>query len=1563
MDQRPQYIPAPPPLSQPNQSHIIPLPPPPPRPSTQHGLMLPPPPGPPPGSAYSVSNQWTSWRPQNFTALPPPPPHPSLMPATPAYLRPQPTPLSIPIPPPRSEGPLTSATYMPTTETFGPGVGIPPLYENYGHSAATVRPSATTWDSVSSDNSYRRDANVPATPSRNLPPSLMLGDHHERMSPGPATATLQNPGNEPTRTTSHKHNASGISLGGISAGDAAVQWPLERVVSWLARNGFSKDWQETFKSLELQGADFLELGHGANGRGNLGKMHHLVYPQLAKECQKSGTGWDQSRERDEGKRMRKLIRQIQDGGNDMSTYMDRRRESQSLIPSASTEGGLENSPNLAWDSAFPPFVANAQPDNAYSQHPAHRLPPTTYNKQNGQVRSVTAPIMQKQDAGDGDSTMHPRSEFSRNALAGLDEVRKPSPSSTSDGGVFSGPSFKAYEDSPQSGSPAAQPASLAPSGLVSSSTGDLTSTRFEHQRGNSTDSLSGRGGSTVPRFYEGRKPVPDNSRITPQDNNKEPGKSFLGFFKKKSRYHDSSNPSPEDQLMDSPTSPSFMRQNGLNSPFNKTSFNNSDLSLVERPLSSSFSDYEKSTARFRSSTKHKRYVLATLDGLNYRLVDITDAETAENLRALICQTLGLADWSTAQIALTELGQTEHDEFLDDSTLALSWRARADPLGTLKLYVRENSSAGSTGLGVSVLEKLSSSPSLAHRPVQRKPLEDDTLHRGSPRTHVTSSSPHGAYYTSSKTTSAHPSPSLHETLRDESSHDADLAARQEEYKREVERKQNAYFKSKQPADLQLHNKDNYGETGYRSKGIIDFDQPRTSPYEDKRHEGLVPQRKPPSAPSESTTLTKVNSLSKKPTERTRLPSKKPETHKYRLIQEEDSSDIRNSSITTNFNRDLDAGPESAGHRPPPLPTSTSSPSIIPYSTPNDTESNTARRIPSSSSSSSFKPASLQSRKSFGPEYDFEEAKVTFNAPRTPQLESDDSDEDSDDGLFAIPISTNKGSSIDKEGPSAATPPKSQKPSLTVNTSTRLSKGLSVSFKSPNTSDEISAGPSYPGSAVFSHDLRSGSGSYSANTLPSPEDERYNRRDSFARNDIWASRPPVEGVIDNLDDFFPNIDLDEPYLEASGTSPPSSPIHPSIKDQSGPLFQPPPNIPSHGSDMQGPSEPSLKHSVAHRNLGKAGGLSRMKSIREVAKGAQEINRKKSIPGQNNKRSGDILRRKSTKMFGAKIMQISPKPGSRLSQLDPLVPNNNNVPSGSVPQREQTFRIIRGQLIGKGTYGRVYLGMNADTGEVLAVKQVEVNPRVAGQDKDRVKEMVAAMDQEIDTMQHLEHPNIVQYLGCERGELSISIYLEYISGGSIGSCLRKHGKFEESVVKSLTRQTLSGLSYLHDQGILHRDLKADNILLDLDGTCKISDFGISKKTDNIYGNDASNSMQGSVFWMAPEVVQSQGQGYSAKVDIWSLGCVVLEMFAGRRPWSREEAIGAIFKLGSLSQAPPIPDDVAVNISPAALAFMYDCFTIDTFDRPTAETLLSRHPFCEPDPTYTFEETALYAKIRDVL
>jgi serine/threonine protein kinase len=87
----------------------------------------------------------------------------------------------------------------------------------------------------------------------------------------------------------------------------------------------------------------------------------------------------------------------------------------------------------------------------------------------------------------------------------------------------------------------------------------------------------------------------------------------------------------------------------------------------------------------------------------------------------------------------------------------------------------------------------------------------------------------------------------------------------------------------------------------------------------------------------------------------------------------------------------------------------------------------------------------------------------------------------------------------------------------------------------------------------------------------------------------------------------------------------------------------------------------------------------------------------------------------------------------------------------------------------------------------------------------------------------------------------------------------------------------------------LKADNILLEKAGICKISDFGVSKRTDGT----ASHVMQGTAFWMAPEAIHPQNKGYNAKIDIWSLGCVVLEMWSGKRPWGGDEAITVMFKV----------------------------------------------------------------------
>ena len=143
----------------------------------------------------------------------------------------------------------------------------------------------------------------------------------------------------------------------------------------------------------------------------------------------------------------------------------------------------------------------------------------------------------------------------------------------------------------------------------------------------------------------------------------------------------------------------------------------------------------------------------------------------------------------------------------------------------------------------------------------------------------------------------------------------------------------------------------------------------------------------------------------------------------------------------------------------------------------------------------------------------------------------------------------------------------------------------------------------------------------------------------------------------------------------------------------------------------------------------------------------------------------------------------------------------------------------------------------------------------------------------------------------------FLEYVSGGTIASIYRTpdQGRFEEQLVKFFTAQILEGLAYLHSRNIWHRDLKGDNILVNADGICKISDFGISKQTAEAYDSfGAATNMRGSVFWMAPEMIHSQTERtYSGKVDIWSLGCVVLEMWSGKRPWGDLEQVTVMLEV----------------------------------------------------------------------
>ncbi|KAI1646411.1 kinase-like domain-containing protein [Daldinia loculata] len=272
------------------------------------------------------------------------------------------------------------------------------------------------------------------------------------------------------------------------------------------------------------------------------------------------------------------------------------------------------------------------------------------------------------------------------------------------------------------------------------------------------------------------------------------------------------------------------------------------------------------------------------------------------------------------------------------------------------------------------------------------------------------------------------------------------------------------------------------------------------------------------------------------------------------------------------------------------------------------------------------------------------------------------------------------------------------------------------------------------------------------------------------------------------------------------------------------------------------------------------------------------------------------------------------------------------------------MKGALIGQGSFGSVYLALHAVTGELLAVKQVETpSPGANSQTDARKKSMIEALKREISLLRDLRHANIVQYLGCSSSAEHLNIFLEYVPGGSVQTMLNSYGALPEPLVRSFVRQILNGLSYLHNRDIIHRDIKGANILVDNKGTIKISDFGISKKLEasNILNGANNNknrpSLQGSVFWMAPEVVKQTS--YTRKADIWSLGCLVVEMMTGAHPFPDCSQLQAIFKIGGGKAAPTIPE----SASPEATKFLSQTFEIDHNLRPSADELMLS-PFLAP-------------------
>ncbi|KAM6957568.1 mitogen-activated protein kinase kinase kinase 3 isoform 2-T2 [Aplochiton taeniatus] len=268
---------------------------------------------------------------------------------------------------------------------------------------------------------------------------------------------------------------------------------------------------------------------------------------------------------------------------------------------------------------------------------------------------------------------------------------------------------------------------------------------------------------------------------------------------------------------------------------------------------------------------------------------------------------------------------------------------------------------------------------------------------------------------------------------------------------------------------------------------------------------------------------------------------------------------------------------------------------------------------------------------------------------------------------------------------------------------------------------------------------------------------------------------------------------------------------------------------------------------------------------------------------------------------------------------------------PSSPVTWR--RGKLLGQGAFGRVYLCYDVDTGRELAAKEVQFDPASPETSKE-----VSALECEIQLLKNLHHERIVQYYGSLRdhNEKTLTIFMEYMPGGSVKDQLKAYGSLTENVTRKYTRQILEGMSYLHSNMIVHRDIKGANILRDSAGNVKLGDFGASKRLQTICmsGTDI-RSVTGTPYWMSPEVIS--GEGYGRKADVWSLGCTVVEMLTEKPPWAEYEAMAAIFKIATQPTKPVLPSHSAEH----TWDFIHRIF-VEAKHRPSAEELL-RHPFSQ--------------------
>ncbi|XP_066520334.1 serine/threonine-protein kinase TAO1 isoform X2 [Hoplias malabaricus] len=292
---------------------------------------------------------------------------------------------------------------------------------------------------------------------------------------------------------------------------------------------------------------------------------------------------------------------------------------------------------------------------------------------------------------------------------------------------------------------------------------------------------------------------------------------------------------------------------------------------------------------------------------------------------------------------------------------------------------------------------------------------------------------------------------------------------------------------------------------------------------------------------------------------------------------------------------------------------------------------------------------------------------------------------------------------------------------------------------------------------------------------------------------------------------------------------------------------------------------------------------------------------------------------------------------AQARPLPSMPNSVRAGSLKDPEiselffkedpeKLFTDLR--EIGHGSFGAVYFARDVRTSEVVAIKKMSYSGK---QTNEKWQDII----KEVKFLRRIQHPNSIEYKGCYLREHTAWLVMEYCLG-SASDVLEVHKKpLQEMEIAAITHGALQGLAYLHSHNMIHRDIKAGNILLTEPGQVKLADFGSASIVS------PANSFVGTPYWMAPEVILAMDEGqYDGKVDIWSLGITCIELAERKPPLFNMNAMSALYHIAQ-NESPTLQSSEWTDYF---RNFVDSCLQKLPQDRPTSEELL-QHAFVVRD------------------